>query len=54
MRLCGGDEDEVSRNAERCTTLDQDNGDEDVEDGDGDVDVKGGNADGCGAMCRGM
>ena len=39
----------MSRNAERCTTLDQDNGDDDVDEVDGDVDVKGGNADKFGA-----
>jgi len=51
MRLCGGDGEEVSRNADRCTTLDQDKGDEDVDVGDADVDVdvKGGNADKFGA-----
>ena len=51
-RLCGGEGEEVSRNAERCVTCDHDNGDDDVDEGD--VDVKDGNADEFGTRERGM
>ena len=58
-RLCGGDGDDLSRNAERCATYDHDSGDDDVDEGDvgvddGDVDDKGGNADAFGTSGRGM
>jgi hypothetical protein len=58
MRLCGGDGDDLLRNAERCVTYDHDDRDDETDEvdvglDDGDVDVKGGNADELGTRERG-